>query len=55
MDKRHEQILFQEDSHGQQACEKMFNTTNNHQNGDQNREEISPPAYQNGYHKNVYK
>ena len=40
---------------GQQACEKMFNTTNHQRNGDQNHDEISPHTYQNGYHKNVYK
>ena len=43
-----------EDSDGQQACEKMFNTTNHQTNGDQHHDEISPHMYQNGYHKNVY-
>ena len=40
-----------EDSDGQQAREKMFNTINYQRNGDQNHDEIPPHTYQNGYHK----
>ena len=40
-----------EDSDGQQAREKMFNTINYQRNGDQNHDEIPPHTYQNGYHQ----
>ena len=50
MGKRSEQTFFQRTyTDGQQAHEKMFNITNYQGNANQNYNEISPHARENGY------
>ena len=43
--------FFQRHTVGQQAHEKMFNTTNHQGNANQNHNEILPHNCQNGYYK----
>ena len=40
---------------GQQAHEKMLNITNHQGNANQNHNELSPHACQNGYHHKEHK
>ena len=40
---------------GQEACKKVLNITNYQRNANQNYNEVSPRASQNGHHQKIYK